>query len=383
MNISFQKTTDEFIQLEKFVTRRIWKPKTAEAFKFGSVHTALTNLPYCADSRPLGKLKAVADAYLENLSQITLQELKAEGDKWKTENEFFLEFVKDIERDLPNFEVWVARFVPISIYNQDSELFLPVHLTASYIGKFIEHFYMFGIFEDATAEEKRVFNELLGIYERRKKEFQPETQILFQTQEFRAGKMESVYFIEWFQHIHKKYFGVEDWLLYAAQNAGRLPERIEEAKPAKIKPRRFQKPFENLSELEKNILLTEKLFNLKVIIPKEYFANLKGKNADYWRAQNPTPSEMPVVVRGNRPLKTHQIESYPMPDFYAGEHSLVILARAREKLEQMELHLKFAFKLAETFEPPEFWKHLHWNLINAAPELQADAICKVLLEEEK
>lgn len=145
----------------------------------------------------------------------------------------------------------------------------------------------------------------------------------------------------------------------------------------------MKKQFEDLTELEKNILITEKLFGLKVIIPKEYFANLKGKNADYWRNQNPTPSETPVVVKDNRPLKTHQIESYPMPDFYNGGNRYELCAAARRHLEEKNLHFLFAAELAESFPSGEFWKHLHWNLINAAPERQADSIVKILLRFEE
>lgn len=141
------------------------------------------------------------------------------------------------------------------------------------------------------------------------------------------------------------------------------------------------KKFADLTELEKNILITERLFGLKVVIPKDYYANLKGKNADYWREQNPTPSETPVVVKGNRPLKTHQIESYPMPDFYE-ENAFNAINRARAAIFSKNFHLRFAQLLVESFDGPDFWDLIYWNLVNCSPAKQADAIVKIILENK-
>lgn len=143
-----------------------------------------------------------------------------------------------------------------------------------------------------------------------------------------------------------------------------------------------QKPIEDLTIEEKNVIITEAIFGLKVIFPQDYYANLKGASADAYR-KNAPDSNAPVVVRNNKPLKTHSIDSYPMPNFYESSHRYELLARARARLQEMDLHLRFAYFVADFFEPPEFWQNLHWNLINAEPEIQADAIVKVLLENQK
>jgi len=137
-----------------------------------------------------------------------------------------------------------------------------------------------------------------------------------------------------------------------------------------------------LTTAEKNKIIAETLFGLKVIYPRQYFDNLKGKNADYYRQQADYRGDAPIVVRNNKPLKTHSIDAYPAPDFYIGVNSYELLARARQLLFERNLHLRFAEILAESFEPPEFWKNLHWNLINAAPGAQADAIVKTLVEKK-
>jgi hypothetical protein len=136
---------------------------------------------------------------------------------------------------------------------------------------------------------------------------------------------------------------------------------------------------ESLTTEEKNRIITEKLFGLKVIYPQTYYAELKGRNADEWRKQAPGNND-PVVVKNNKPLKTHYIDSYPMPNFYKGSKSYELIPQARARLQEKNLHLRFAEILAESFKPPDFRKNLHWNLIDAAPGVQADAIVRVLLE---
>lgn len=142
--------------------------------------------------------------------------------------------------------------------------------------------------------------------------------------------------------------------------------------------------FKNLSAEEKSRIITEKLFGFKVIYPQEYYAKLRGSNADYWRKQAPDRTE-PVVVKGNKDLKTHWIDAYPMPDFYSPiAHSLI--AEARRLLFEKDLHLDFAGILGQTvFEnmPADCQtsEAVHWLLINASVEDQADAIVKVLLEK--
>lgn len=231
MNISFQKTTDEFIQLEKFVTRRFWKPRTMQQFQAGSYHTALTNLPYVEGSRRLGKIRALRNAYSEPLGEITLGELRAEGNKWKNENEFFLEFVKDIERDLPNLEVAVARFVPVSLFNADLKREVPVRQTASYIGKFI---YLLNSYDNyLTPEDSNAFELLQGFFDQRNKVGFPETEIFSEKTwlgNSKTGKTEAQHWKNWFWHITKQYFGCEDWLLYAGLHQSEMPELLEKFK---------------------------------------------------------------------------------------------------------------------------------------------------------
>lgn len=228
MNISFQKTQNEFVQLEKFVTRRLWKPKTEKQFQAGSYHTALTNLPYAPDSRRLGRLRALRNAYSEPLGEITLSELRAEGNKWKNEQEFFLEFVKDIERDLPNLEVSVARFIPISLYNAELKREVKVRQSASYISKLI---YLLNSYDDyMNAPHRNIFKMLLELYNERRKEGFPEQEILSEKVwlgNSKTGQPENAFWLKWFFDVQKKYFGVDDWLLYAGLNSAEMPELLE------------------------------------------------------------------------------------------------------------------------------------------------------------
>lgn len=216
MNISFQKTQDEFLQLKKTVTRRLWKPRTAERFKIGSIHSALSHLPYSPNSRRLGAIRAVKDAYSENLSQITLSELKAEGGRWRSENEFFLEFVKDIARDLPNLEVSVARFVPVSLYWAEEKLEVPIKQTASYNEKTLE---LFAGYELDFHEEKQFgfISDQLQIFQNT---VSKDPAALFLEDSERN-------LLDWLTNTQMYYFGVKCWLEYAAANYGKMPERIK------------------------------------------------------------------------------------------------------------------------------------------------------------
>ena len=139
---------------------------------------------------------------------------------------------------------------------------------------------------------------------------------------------------------------------------------------------------ENLTKEEKSRIVTEELFGLKVIHPQDYFANLKGGNADYWRQQaGEFTTNDPVVVKGNKPYKTHKLDSYPAPDFY-GAQAYELLARARVALFARNLHVRFAEALALRLagDPLE---NLYWALVNASAEDQVEAIVEILMQERQ
>lgn len=223
MIISFQKTQPEFVNLSKFVTRRIWKPRTINQFKAGSFHKAWNKTPYATGglTKParLGTIKALKDAYAEPLGEITLAELRAEGGKWRNENEFFLEFVKDIEKELPNLEVSVARFVPISLYYAAEAREVPVNQTAIYLKKTLELFAGYELdFRDNRQFE--FFDEQLKIFQKTVST-DPAAAIFDPVVDRRDQNS-----IDWFANMQLYYFGTKDWLQYAAENAGKMPDLL-------------------------------------------------------------------------------------------------------------------------------------------------------------
>lgn len=148
-----------------------------------------------------------------------------------------------------------------------------------------------------------------------------------------------------------------------------------------------EKPFEQLTDEEKNVILTERLLGLNVIYPEDYYRNLKVKDADRWRAQAPDNNN-PVVVKNNRPLHTHWIDASALPDFYA-DNAHALIAVAREKMREKNLHLKFVCVLSATisamtrahgnFRIVELIEENNWKLVNSSPRLQADAMVQMLL----
>lgn len=141
--------------------------------------------------------------------------------------------------------------------------------------------------------------------------------------------------------------------------------------------------FNEMSIEQKNVLITEKLFGLKVIYPKEYFAKLKGKNADYYRSAYAHVTNDPVYVKGNKPLKTHYLDSMPAPNFYNGARAYDLIAQARVLIEGKGLHEEFAYVLRQSIiNNIGLQDRDIFALVNALPSEQADAIVKVLLEQK-
>lgn len=137
------------------------------------------------------------------------------------------------------------------------------------------------------------------------------------------------------------------------------------------------KNFEDLSREEKNRIIMEGLFGLTVIYPADYYRNLKGRHADYWRERAGQIDNSPVVVKNNQKLHTHEIDSFPLPDFY-DENAHGWIAQARAKLAEKNLQSDFAGSLSRIIPDSD---NFTFDLINAAPAQQADAIVKVLLEQ--
>lgn len=158
-----------------------------------------------------------------------------------------------------------------------------------------------------------------------------------------------------------------------------------------------KREIKNLSNDEKNKIIVENLFGLKVIYPNDYYANLKGKNADYWRANRPE-GDAPVIVKNNKELKTHWIDAMPVPDYYANfeisgieasrAYTGKLLAQAYEKLMERDLFEEFARVLfenfstdavsADVFKTPE---KLEKEIDKFPHHEQADAIILILLAE--
>lgn len=105
MNISFSLTINEFLSGKKTCTRRRWKASTAEKFKKGSVHTAISCLPFLPGYRRLAIIRATQDAYIEKLRDMPETDLKAEGGMCGTIGEF-IDFIKGEKEE----GVYVARF---------------------------------------------------------------------------------------------------------------------------------------------------------------------------------------------------------------------------------------------------------------------------------
>lgn len=101
MIISFAKTKQEIIDEIKWSTRRMWTDEYAKRFRAGAIVQA-----YDRGARNGGKrLKYIRleRLYKQWLHEMTAEDLRREGGRWKTVEEFMQEFGGD-------YEVWVVDF---------------------------------------------------------------------------------------------------------------------------------------------------------------------------------------------------------------------------------------------------------------------------------
>ncbi len=227
MNISFAKTEESMIDLRKFVTRRLWQPKTANCFKEGSIHSSWTKTPFVKGARRIGKIKALKDAYLENLDNITNDDLHSEGGIWETKHDFYLEFDPKLPAgEKPNREVYVAEFVPVSLYNEELKAEVPIWQTAAYIRAFLELNQLNDTFSFTTNEEERCLSYLRKRLENTK-EIKPSTLLINYFRTTENGQLnDGTFYFNFIKQFQLKFYGVSDWLLFAAQNKGKLPKLL-------------------------------------------------------------------------------------------------------------------------------------------------------------
>ena len=92
MIISFAKTKKEFLSGNKTVTRRAWKTKHLKQWQKAwdegrLIHQAWSKIPI-AGGRFLAKIKLTCRPYLEKLSDMSSEDLLAEGGMCETLGEF-------------------------------------------------------------------------------------------------------------------------------------------------------------------------------------------------------------------------------------------------------------------------------------------------------
>lgn len=211
MNISFAKTTQPFLDLNKTVTRRLWKPATAARFQAGSIHSALSSLPYAKNCRRLGKIRAVRNAYLEPLGEISEAELMQEGGIWETKNHFFLEFGKPITLELLATEVYVARFIPVSLFYQKWQMEIPVELT---FGFYLKAIFILGYSKNALpTDEQKIFAAIEKNFEKANRKLQTaETATPVFSDPLLAKEMQTA-----LEHCFQKAFGCKNFLELEAE----------------------------------------------------------------------------------------------------------------------------------------------------------------------
>lgn len=111
-----QGKKDPLFTGQKTVTRRLWKPTTAEKyqriFHEQKLIHAWSNAPYVAGSKHIANIILTASPYQEKLTDMPESDLLAEGDLWPSKDEF----IRCVCRGKPNPDLvpWVCRFKVVS-----------------------------------------------------------------------------------------------------------------------------------------------------------------------------------------------------------------------------------------------------------------------------
>ncbi|MCT7953376.1 hypothetical protein NG798_26610 [Ancylothrix sp. C2] len=107
---------DPLLTGTKTVTRRLWKPATAEKyqriFHHQEIVRAWNNAPYVPGSHHIADIILTHIPYQEKLMDMPESDLLAEGGLWGTKDEF----IRCVCRGKPNPDlvVWVCRFKIVS-----------------------------------------------------------------------------------------------------------------------------------------------------------------------------------------------------------------------------------------------------------------------------
>lgn len=107
---------DPLLSGTKTVTRRLWKPTTAEKyqriFQQQKLIQAWNNAPYVPGSKHIANLLITELPYQEKLGDMPESDLIAEGGLWSTKDEFIHCVCKG--KPNPDLVVWVCRFKVVS-----------------------------------------------------------------------------------------------------------------------------------------------------------------------------------------------------------------------------------------------------------------------------
>ena len=111
--ISFALTTEQFLSGKKTVTRRDWHPHYRELWQRWYaegrvVHTAWDKVPFAGGKR-IGRFRLTCAPYVEQLCDMPLSDLQAEGGMCATRVEFYALIGKN-----PTDFVTVIRFEKVS-----------------------------------------------------------------------------------------------------------------------------------------------------------------------------------------------------------------------------------------------------------------------------
>ena len=106
-----RKVPDPLTYGTKTVSRRFWKPRTADnwvnAWKKGNlIHQAWSTLPYVKGARQLGFFRLSCQPYQELLADMPESDIPKEGGFWRDKQHF----IDEIGEGDPSKIVWVVRW---------------------------------------------------------------------------------------------------------------------------------------------------------------------------------------------------------------------------------------------------------------------------------
>lgn len=109
MILTFALTTDVLLAGKKTCTRRQWSDRTSvswlNACRQGRwIHQAWNHTPRVKGAKKVGLIRLTQPPYQEQLSDMPILDLEAEGGLWASKEDFISLFGS------PNLIVWVVRF---------------------------------------------------------------------------------------------------------------------------------------------------------------------------------------------------------------------------------------------------------------------------------